>query len=301
LDAFQIRPLVEPAEARPRSELQAFAEGMPSEVPESLSQALSAVQAQVPAPILLTQAVEPNAPLLLTDLVQHVNEGSLEEHFFAEAEATEADLEQANLERSSGRAIPLSRPAKITLGWLAIGLLSVAAGMVAWRLGFQEEPVPSTPVVPDVRAAAKPVAPVPAPTLVIIEPLEVISAAPAPAPAPEPLDAEIKRGMVLYDQGKPKEAADLLARYVQSHPKASVAWRFLGQARFDAGDWRSAEEAALRTLELDPKDGRAVLLLASVYILQVQPEKAQAQLRHYLEIEPKGPYAAEVRAVLASH
>ncbi len=131
---------------------------------------------------------------------------------------------------------------------------------------------------------------------------------PSPLPAAEPLPAAppstapvlgLREGMSLYDSGKPQEAAGVLRKVVAEHPDSANAWLFLGLARFDSQDRLGAEQAALRTLELAPKSGRAVMLLATVYLDAGQKGKAAIELKRYLQLEPHGPFANDAKQLLA--
>ncbi|MFN7132350.1 MAG: hypothetical protein ACK4N5_09710, partial [Myxococcales bacterium] len=70
-------------------------------------------------------------------------------------------------------------------------------------------------------------------------------------------------------------------------------------AQFDAGSSDAAEASALRALELDEKSARAVLVLGMVYQSQNDAAKAKVEYQRYLELEPKGAHASEVKAILA--
>jgi DNA-binding response OmpR family regulator len=121
---------------------------------------------------------------------------------------------------------------------------------------------------------------------------------PAPAVAPEDVPT-LADGMKLYDEGKMAEAAAVLAQVVDAHPDSAPAWLMLGLARFDSGDTVGAQDAAVRATELDPKAGRAHLLMASIHIVNQDKEKADAELKAYLVLEPDGESAVEARQLLA--
>jgi CheY-like chemotaxis protein len=121
---------------------------------------------------------------------------------------------------------------------------------------------------------------------------------------PDPVFAEpgsemLERGIRLYNEGKASQAAEVLARAVELHPSASN-WLMLGVARLDSGDHRGAQKAAAKSLELDPKNGRAIILRANIYLHTNQREKAAAELKRYLAVEPNGPFAREAAQLLSS-
>jgi Flp pilus assembly protein TadD len=92
----------------------------------------------------------------------------------------------------------------------------------------------------------------------------------------------------------------LLTRVLHSNPSTG-SWFLLGLAKFDSGDTAGARLAALETLKLNPRHGRARMLLAAIYLDEKEAALASAELQRYLELEPNGPYAAQARQLLASH
>ncbi len=100
-------------------------------------------------------------------------------------------------------------------------------------------------------------------------------------------------------EAKAAEGARTLARMAQSHPSATT-WLVLGRARFDSGDYRGAEQAAARALEINPSSGPAMMLRASVFLATHRLEEAAGELQRYLETEPAGPYAEEAKQLLSS-
>ena len=90
----------------------------------------------------------------------------------------------------------------------------------------------------------------------------------------------------------------VLDEVVQSTPEAAVAWLYLALARFDAGDVRGAEGAAMKAVALDPKEPRAHLLLAGIHLGRGERAKANAELTKVLALEPEGPEADDARRLL---
>lgn len=76
------------------------------------------------------------------------------------------------------------------------------------------------------------------------------------------------------------------------------SWTALGLSRYDGGDLEGARDAAAQALALDPRHGRALLLLATIHYGQGQQAEAKAALRRYLAADPKGEFAAEARTLL---
>jgi tetratricopeptide (TPR) repeat protein len=68
-------------------------------------------------------------------------------------------------------------------------------------------------------------------------------------------------GDLLRKQGELDEAAEILERGLEIHPRYVAAWVALGRTRQSAGDLVAAEEAYARALELDPEHGVAARLI----------------------------------------
>jgi tetratricopeptide (TPR) repeat protein len=68
-------------------------------------------------------------------------------------------------------------------------------------------------------------------------------------------------GELLRKQGELDEAAEILERGLEIHPRYVAAWVALGRTRQSAGDLVTAEEAFARALELDPEHGVAARLI----------------------------------------
>src|SRR5207244_2904790 len=69
-------------------------------------------------------------------------------------------------------------------------------------------------------------------------------------------------------------------------------------AQYDAGQTSQAETSAGKVLEIDAENGRALMLLATIHLEQGKREKASAELRRYLAVDPTGPYAADAKLLL---
>jgi DNA-binding response OmpR family regulator/TolA-binding protein len=153
---------------------------------------------------------------------------------------------------------------------------AVAAG--AERAGS----IPDSPGVPETSQAGFPREP----------------GAAAATPAANSAQAALARGVRLYKAGRQREAVAVLEDVTRRHPRFAPAWVYLGLARFDGRDNAGAEQAARRALAISPRNGRALMLLASIHLDAGHPEKAREQLERYLELYPKGAFANEARQLL---
>ncbi len=115
----------------------------------------------------------------------------------------------------------------------------------------------------------------------------------------QPTRPDLQDAVGLLESGQKGEAVQLLTRVLQSNPSTG-SWFLLGLAKFESGDTEGARQAALETLKLNPRHGRARMLLAAIYLDEKEVALASAELQRYLELEPNGPYAAQARQLLAS-
>jgi CheY-like chemotaxis protein len=198
-------------------------------------------------------------------------------------------------------APPPRRGAPVT--WALVGaLVAGALGVAAW-LALGSRAPPAAPAPEPVAAAvpaASPAAPVPAPA----------PAAPAPPPpSPEPRagrpragdDEAYRRALASADR---KYQAGNFAAAVADYRRAiasretSEALADLGRALYDGNQPLAAQEALLRALEIDRRNARAWLTLGEIYVEQDRKGEARQAYLRYLELEPNGPYARDVRSVL---
>jgi Flp pilus assembly protein TadD len=127
--------------------------------------------------------------------------------------------------------------------------------------------------------------------------------APTPArpPAPRP-DEEGYRRLVASAEGR-YQAGDFAGaasdyRRALAIRESSAALGGLGRALYDANQPKEAERALLRAVALDRGNARAHLTLGMIYGEQGRRAQARQAYERYLALEPNGPYARDVRAVL---
>jgi tetratricopeptide (TPR) repeat protein len=96
------------------------------------------------------------------------------------------------------------------------------------------------------------------------------------------------------------ESHEILRKSMAEHPSEGDLYFGLAKLHFDQGQMKEAVVAGLKAHEKKHRMADVHLLLAKVYLsLKDYPEVA-TQLRFYLEENPKGPMADQVRKTLAS-
>jgi tetratricopeptide (TPR) repeat protein len=91
-------------------------------------------------------------------------------------------------------------------------------------------------------------------------------------------------------------AADYRRALAQRETSPALAG--LGRALYDLNEPLGALDALLRAIEIDRRNARAYLTLGEIYLRQDRRRDARRAYERYLQLEPAGPYAREVRAVL---
>ena len=198
----------------------------------------------------------------------------------------------------TGAGLGRRRVPRMLLIALAAGLLLVAGMVALFRGGGSPDPARAAaqePVEPPVETAPpKLAAPAPA------EPTPPASNAPAATEPAAQAGHTLAEGIALYRAALPSAAVRVLDEVVQQTPDSAVAWLYLALARFDAGDVRGAEGAAMKAVALDPKEPRAHLLLAGIHLGRGERAKASTELQRVLALEPEGPEADDARRLLGS-
>lgn len=201
-------------------------------------------------------------------------------------------------------------PPKRRWGWMAAlaAALLGAAFMMARQPGTDKkdapwlEPVAVEPAAPPPRTLEPAVAPRP--------PAAEPAVAP-PSQAAEPLpgvrsasDQLYSKALELGEQqlraGKYPLAIAHFRRAVKERPQAVPALLALGDAYLEADHPRSAVRPLEVAARLDPKSGRAQLLLGTAWQSLGKNAQALKAYQRYLELEPEGEFSRDVRLILAN-
>jgi CheY-like chemotaxis protein len=197
--------------------------------------------------------------------------------------------------------------------WALLAALAAAAvGAAAWlALGSRRSGPPAPAAAAPAPVAAAPPATAPPPPAPAVAPAPAAASPPAPpstpAPTPRPArprsgdDEAYRRALASadrkYQDGNFAAAVADYRRAIASK-ETSAAQAGLGRALYDGNQPLEAQEALLRAIELDPRNARAWLALGEIYVEQDRKDEARRAYMKYLEIEPSGPYARDVRSVL---
>lgn len=92
-------------------------------------------------------------------------------------------------------------------------------------------------------------------------------------------------GMMLSDQGKLKEACEMLSRLTRKAPDFASGWNALGVALSRMGKQEEAEKALKKSLALDPENGYTLKNLGAL-IARTDPKRALPHLKRAAELLP---------------
>jgi tetratricopeptide (TPR) repeat protein len=96
---------------------------------------------------------------------------------------------------------------------------------------------------------------------------------------------------------KDAEAACVAAR--DANPDSADAHALLAHALFNRNKRRDALASAERAVKLNPKIADAYVIIGGVRQEQGDVDEARRAYQHYLDLEPKGSYAADLRAIIS--
>ncbi|MEO1172609.1 MAG: tetratricopeptide repeat protein, partial [Myxococcota bacterium] len=110
----------------------------------------------------------------------------------------------------------------------------------------------------------------------------------------------IARGNTAYKRNRFKEAARAYSQAVELEPNNGAAHFGLGAAYLDSNDLPGARKHLERAVSLNGRNGQALVYLGNVYQAQGNNVKAKRTYERYLQVAPRGKYAADVRLILES-
>ena len=117
---------------------------------------------------------------------------------------------------------------------------------------------------------------------------------------PPNLRARLNLAELCAATGRAEEARGILDETVALHPGEPDPHQDLGKLHFQAGRLEEAEAEWKKAVALPRVRPEVHLLLAKLYLQRRQVAELVAELEEYLQKDPGGPYAGQVRATLAS-
>jgi Tfp pilus assembly protein PilF len=184
-------------------------------------------------------------------------------------------------------------------GWL----LAATALVVANGCDVSKEPPPGgDPKVVSVAAASSPTPSTEPPVTVVSH--EVAPATLSNRAVETPLNVSYGDAETVFRKGRYAEAAVLFDAYTRRKPENVWGHYMLGIAAWRAGDHARAEEALMRTLEIDRKHGKALVNLSRVLLEQNRAAAAHDYAEEAVEVSPQSGDAwrvlGNVRSALGS-
>ncbi len=200
------------------------------------------------------------------------------------------------------------RPKKRPWGLYGLGAVVLLAG--AWFLRPQphtdkkDSPWLAEPAAPRAAVETQP-AKAAAPEKIADPPKAAAPGEPPPSEAMTPASdlfyaKALEQGEAQVKLGKYSAAVSQFQRAVREKPQAVPALLALGDALLEADKPRSAIRPLETAARVDPQNGRAQLLLGTAWQSLGKNKQAVKAYRHYLELEPNGEFAADVRLILAN-
>ncbi len=106
-----------------------------------------------------------------------------------------------------------------------------------------------------------------------------------------------RQGVAASEQGNYTRAVSLFYQEIAANPQSVDAWRGLGMAFFELGNYEKAEDALHQANNIRP-DARATLYLGMILEKQDQTDKAMDAYTRALTLEPSGKTKNLIRAHL---
>lgn len=109
----------------------------------------------------------------------------------------------------------------------------------------------------------------------------------------DPGDADVHflLGAANSKMGQTQKALAEYQTAVELNPRLDKAWEQIGFVLLNRSDWKGAENAFLRALEVSPNSGPSLDGLAQTYLISQQSDKAEQAYQRLLEIEPSNVQA----------
>jgi tetratricopeptide (TPR) repeat protein len=181
--------------------------------------------------------------------------------------------------------------------WLTIGATAIVVLALAT---FARRHAP----IPILATAPAPARPVPSPPL-------AAAGAVASLPSDEAREEDTRPGhpdaptatdtcRIAFAQHRPSEVIERCAQAFSKNPDSADIAAMLAKTEFDRGHSRQALDWAKKAVTIDENHADAYVYLGGAEQAAGHPSAARAAYKRYLQLAPRGRYAADLRAVLRS-
>ncbi len=126
------------------------------------------------------------------------------------------------------------------------------------------------------------------------------AAAEAPAPAGESAEALLKDCKKAYKRSRAKEALAVCGKALEEAPESAETMVILAGIELDRGRADEALGWAEKALAVDDRNPDAHMIVGAVQQEAGKRAEAKAAYQRYLNVAPRGKFAADVRAILES-
>jgi tetratricopeptide (TPR) repeat protein len=241
---------------------------------------------------------------------------TMETRFFSEGDELSAAPPTGDGWDEVTASIPRRRRKGTIAAWAAVAAAACAiCGVLAFRHARRNaEPVsPANQVPTAVPADVAPTqaTPVPAARQVegaeaaepakLAEPAEVAPPhAAAGSLAAQPDSSAFDACKKAYDRHRGRDVLANCGRAFANDPRSAEIAVMLAKTEFDRGRFRQALDWAKKTVALDENQADAYVFLGGAEQASGHEAAAKTAYQRYLQLSPKGRYAADLRAVLGS-
>jgi len=101
-----------------------------------------------------------------------------------------------------------------------------------------------------------------------------------------------------FDQKRMRDAEPACVAARDANPESAEALRLLAHAQFNRNKRHEALASAERAVKIDPKLADMYVIIGGVHQEDGDADEARRAYQRYLELEPKGSYAADLRAII---
>jgi tetratricopeptide (TPR) repeat protein len=101
-----------------------------------------------------------------------------------------------------------------------------------------------------------------------------------------------------FEQNRMKDAEGACTAARDANPESAEAHGLLAHTLFNRNKRRDALSSAERAVKLNPKLADAYVIIGGVRQDEGDVDEARRAYQRYLELEPKGSYAADLRAII---